>query len=251
MNAIFYFSSTGNSLNIAQELQKILGGDIYYMPSFKGDVKKYDKLIFVSPIYLFGLPIPTDNFLSKLKTNLPCYMVLNYGGASFSAPYYTYKQMRKYGLNVQGIYKLKMPENFTLFLTVAVFYIKALLKSLPKRIKNIAQAIKANETNIPKKPFFNFDNLHFKGRANWYSLAQSFSVSDACSLCGKCINICPTNNIKAENGKIIFADNCVSCLGCYHRCPQRAICYKGKPPKKPYVNTNINEDTLQKNILSP
>ena len=51
MNGIFYFSSTGNSLYIAEQIKNELGGEIRYIPKFAGDVNTYDKIIIVSPIH--------------------------------------------------------------------------------------------------------------------------------------------------------------------------------------------------------
>ena len=49
-----------------------------------------------------------------------------------------------------------------------------------------------------------------------------------------------------NGGKIVFADKCVACLGCYHRCPKKAIVYKGKKKKDRYINPNVNENDIGK-----
>ena len=51
MTGILYFSSTGNSLYIAQKIQKKLGGKILYIPAYGGDGSEFDTLILVTPIY--------------------------------------------------------------------------------------------------------------------------------------------------------------------------------------------------------
>jgi len=52
MNGIFYFSSTGNTLYIAEQIKAELGGEIRFIPKFTGDVNTYDKMIIVSPILI-------------------------------------------------------------------------------------------------------------------------------------------------------------------------------------------------------
>ena len=34
--------------------------------------------------------------------------------------------------------------------------------------------------------------------------------------------------VTITDDKIQFLDKCVACLGCYHRCPKKAIIYKGR-----------------------
>ena len=50
------------------------------------------------------------------------------------------------------------------------------------------------------------------------------------------------------DNKIVFADGCVACLGCYHRCTQKAIVYLKKKKKDRYINPNIDENLIGKNI---
>ena len=37
-------------------------------------------------------------------------------------------------------------------------------------------------------------------------------------------------------------------LGCYHRCPNKAIVYLNKKKKDRYINPNIDENLIGKNI---
>ena len=50
-----------------------------------------------------------------------------------------------------------------------------------------------------------------------------YTVSEACNGCGKCVKLCPVNNIKMHLGKPQFSDNCMGCYGCIHKCPEKAI----------------------------
>ena len=64
----------------------------------------------------------------------------------------------------------------------------------------------------------------------------------------KCVSICPVGNIYLEDGKIMFSNKCIACLGCYHRCPQKAIIYKGNTKKDRYINPNMNECHIGKDM---
>ena len=53
MIGILYFSSTGNSLYIAQKIQDQMGGQIKYIPNYNGNGSEFEKIILVTPIYSF------------------------------------------------------------------------------------------------------------------------------------------------------------------------------------------------------
>ena len=53
---------------------------------------------------------------------------------------------------------------------------------------------------------------------------RMYSVSKDCVKCGKCVNDCPTHNIRiTKNGKFRFGGKCLMCMRCAHLCPQNAI----------------------------
>ena len=52
-------------------------------------------------------------------------------------------------------------------------------------------------------------------------------VTDACIDCGRCIDNCPTVNIRRQDEKIMFGYSCVSCMRCISSCPQQAIVSRG------------------------
>ena len=58
-----------------------------------------------------------------------------------------------------------------------------------------------------------------------------FSVSDECIRCGRCVENCPTHNIKLQDGKITFGKQCMTCLRCVSVCPVQAIDVNGKAGK--------------------
>lgn len=114
-------------------------------------------------------------------------------------------------------------------------------------IAEILAAVERQAYRIPKEKRTK-EKTYLKNKANWHTIGERFSVSDACVQCGKCVSLCPVQNITLTNGKIAFADKCIACLGCFHRCPQKAILYKNKGNKKQYVNPNIDETEIGKNF---
>ena len=247
MTGILYFSATGNSLFIAQEIQKDLGGSIRYIPKYNGNGEEFDRIIVVSPIYSYGLPVHVYNLLPTISREVPMYIVLNYGGMTGGADRFIYEYATGHGLKVQGVFTVKMPENYTLTFTVPRFYMESTLRGAPRRISKVIDAIEKGEQHIPK-PRKTKADVYLSNMGKWHLTAADFSTTADCILCRKCVDVCPVENITIENGKVRFADRCVSCLGCYHRCPQKAIVYKNRTKQDRYINPDIRETDIGKDI---
>lgn len=247
MIGILYFSSTGNSLYIAEKVKNAFGGQIKYIPNYDADGSEFEKIILVTPIYSFGMPTFVYDIIPRLNKKSEVIIIQNYGGMVSGADYLTYQYAQKYGLNIKAVYVIKMPENFTTTFTVPGFYIKSTLKKADKAIDNVINSIKSGDYRVPKKCRTK-EKTYLKNKSDWHLIGESFSTTDACVKCGKCVDICPVGNISLKDGKILFANKCVACLGCYHRCPQKAIVYKEKTKKDRYINPKINESDIGKDI---
>ena len=244
---ILYFSSTGNSLYIAKKAKEFFGGEIRYIPNYTKDGSEYDFIVIVTPIYSFGLPVPVSELLPKLDKNVRIFVVQNYGGMAGGADGLFYKYAAEYGLNVKSIYKTKMPENFTLIMSPPAFFVKSVLKSADKRLEKIFSDIKSGNYHIPKIKKTR-EKTYLKNKSNWYKIGERFSVTDKCIGCGKCVNVCPANNITMTVGCPIYGKSCIACLGCFHRCHEKAIIYMGKDNKKRYINPNVPESEIGKDL---
>jgi Fe-S-cluster-containing hydrogenase component 2 len=247
MNGILYFSSTGNSLYAAQVVQKCISGELRYIPRYKGDGSEYEKIIIVTPVYSYGLPVHVFDLLPSLRGRV-VYMILTYGGMLAGADRLAYEYAEEHGLNVKGVYAVKMPENFTLTFSTPAFYNKLILYAAPAKIEKIAAGIDNNEQNIPKAKKTR-RLKHETNKANWHMIAADFSVTEDCISCRKCVNLCPTGNITMKDGKVQFGEECVACLGCYHRCPRKAIRYKNRKKLDRYFHPEVKESDLGEDVL--
>ncbi len=244
---IFYFSSTGNSLYIAKKVKEKFEGKILYIPSYFGNASEFEDIIIVTPIYSFGMPIPILELISKIKQGKAITIIQNYGGMIGGADRLVYEYAVEKGLVVKGIFTLKMPENFTLVMSPPKIYKYIILKTCDRRINKVLNKIENNQFKLPKKKKTK-KQTYLKNKANWHKIGNRFSVNEKCVKCGKCISICPSQNISFCDDNITFADKCIACLGCFHRCPQKAIIYNKKDNKKRYVNPLINENEIGKDL---
>ncbi len=245
MNGIFYFSSTGNSLLAAKRIKEKIGGELIYIPDYKGDCSEFEKLVVVTPVYAFSPAAPAFDFLSSLKSRAPLYVVLTYGGKTFGAEKVTARLCAEKGLNLKAVHGIRMPVNFTVVAPIPQRFINSALKSAPKRIEKVVNDIALEKECLPKiKP--SGEEVKLKTRESFNKMGKGLSAGEECVLCGKCVSSCPAGNITVQDGKIQFGDKCLMCLGCYHRCPQKAIKYNNKNYKLRYFNPEIDESEIGK-----
>ena len=244
---IFYYSSTGNSLYIAQKVKEELGGKILFIPTYNGNGSEFDNLLIVTPIYSFGMPIPVLDLLQHFEKGRELIVIHNYGGMKGGSDKMFCEYAEKEGLKVKSIFTLKMPENFTLVMSPPNFYKNAILKSADRRITAILNDIAVGKFRIPKKKRTK-EHTYLKNKNNWYLIGKRFSVTENCTKCGKCISLCCAHNISFVDGEITFGENCMACLGCFHRCSAKAIIYKNKDNKKRYINPFVDEKLIGKDL---
>lgn len=247
MTGVLYFSSTGNSLYIAKKIKEKFNSQVRYIPKYNGDGSEFETIFIVTPVYSFGLPVPVSDILPKLNGKTEIIVIQNYGGMKGNADRLFYEYALGYNLNIRSVYAIKMPENFTLVMSPPHFYSNRILQTADKRIAEILDAIENKRYVLPKNKSTR-EKTYLKNRNNWHLIGGRFSTNDKCIKCNKCVNLCPADNISLVKGEIKFADKCVACLGCFHRCPQNAIIYKNKDNKKRYLNPNVVETEIGKDL---
>ena len=99
---------------------------------------------------------------------------------------------------------------------------------LPAVVQHIRDREAAAEIRRGAFPGFK-TNVIGKGFGKWVS-DEPFFATDACVSCGKCVSVCPLQNITLEDGRPKWHGHCTNCDACYHHCPQHAIQF-GKATK--------------------
>ena len=54
---------------------------------------------------------------------------------------------------------------------------------------------------------------------------RKYLSNDKCISCGKCVEVCPLQNITLQDGRPKWNGHCTMCMACYHHCPVNAIQY--------------------------
>lgn len=241
---IFYFSGTGNSKHVAEKLHAELNGNLIAIQDgvqhdeYEYFAKNSEKIIFVFPVYYYGMPSIVAEFLQKLviksedKTKLQIYGVITCGGTVQGADKKFRKTLKERGYAVRAVHDIRMVDNYVLmFKVVSESVQKNILAKAEIRLKEITNDIMTENKTGYTSSFVGTVVTNFVYPI--YNLTRGtskFHVNDNCIGCGLCQIICPSKTIGFNGRPFWKKGKCVHCLACINRCPVHAIEY-GKSTK--------------------
>ncbi|MDD4184913.1 MAG: EFR1 family ferrodoxin [Candidatus Izemoplasmatales bacterium] len=266
---ILQFSGTGNTFALARILQDILIGyghetDLFPIESVSDPASlllKYDLFGLAYPIYGSDLPKIVRKLIDSLDTNT------NQRGFVFCSQYlfsgdgaaYAARLLINKGYVIRQLAHFNMPNNIAdimRFLPIGEAKPK-LMKRKEKEVKRFASKIHFDKLCLKgmnvfsqfmglsqRAPFQKFGDVMFD---------HAIKVDSCCTLCGRCIEICPVGNLSIDEGKIKEHNRCLLCYRCINHCPEGALhIHKSKSVrfqyKGPYAGFVI--DDVKKTYLA-
>lgn len=238
---IFYFSGTGNTLDIARRIADATGDVALPLT----DAKK-DKIIGIAyPVYYGGLPLPVKRFLEEFDFSDVeyVYSVATYGGDIGGADAQFKSILKKRGIVLNAGFGFLLPDNFLpLFNPPEGEERKKILSEAYAKIDDVARIISAREnTPILSKTSGKIYKLFAYGFYTNGRKTKKFFTTENCVKCGLCEKHCPDGIIKLSDGTVEWTkDRCSLCLGCINRCPKKAIQYgKATLKRSRYINPTL------------
>lgn len=233
---ILYFTGTGNSEYVAKRIGKET--DDIVLNLFEklrkedfSEINSKNPWVIVTPTYAWRIPNILREWLKRtnLSGNPNIYFVMTCGGSIGNAGKYLKSLCADKGMNYFGCFEVVMPENYiALFTTPSKDKALKIIAESEKIIDKAAFAINNGE-RFQNISVTTADKLNSRVVNNiFYPLfvhAKKFYATDACISCGKCVKVCPLNNIHIENSRPIWGKACTHCMACICRCPKEAIEY--------------------------
>jgi hypothetical protein len=259
-DTILYFSGTGNSLQVAKDLNSELGDfKLYNIASIitEEKIKIEGKVLgIVFPVIYARLPLILERILEKLEINKDIYVfaIATHGGAPAEVLMKLKKILINKGIVLNSGFLIKMPaNNIFSYGASSIEKQNKIFEREKKKVKKIAHIIRERKNHkcelsklvidtLIDRVFINatdkiVENLHLRDKDFW--------VNDSCNSCKLCERICPVNNIQINIDKPIWKHNCEQCAACIQYCPRQAIQWGEKTTKrKRYRNPNINVTEL-------
>ena len=241
---IVYYSGTGNSRFAAQFLAHQLSDDIINAgvqihAGIDGNHRSDRPWVFVSPTYSWQIPHIFSDYIRKSAFSgcKDAYFILTCGNDVGHAEAGAVALCREKGFRFRGLLEVVMPENY-----LAMFSVPE--KSEAEKI--IAAAIPTlqaggvqiqGNADFPKRRITPLDRLK-SGLVNWsfyrfFVTAHPFYAKECCTGCGHCVQVCPLNNIRLQDGRPVWGRQCTHCMACICGCPTQAIEYGKKSQGKP------------------
>ena len=239
MTCIYCFSGTGNSLYVARELAKRLGGRVVMAtepasPVLAGPV---NDVIWVFPVYAWGIAPAMLKFMEALcapagwNAGTRHHMVCTCGDDIGMTHLQWRGLMARRGWKCAGAYSVAMPNTYVLFPGFDVDskqVEQAKLQVSDERIVHVAECIKngysGNYVTTGRFPWLK-SKVVYPLFVRFAMSARPFRANDACTACGLCARLCPVKNITMTATRPKWGSRCELCLRCYHACPFHAIEY--------------------------
>lgn len=230
---IYYFTGSGNSLDIAQKIsEQIKDSNILSIPKITSTTNEItgDIIGIVCPIYYHNMPHMVRQFIKKIKKANYVFMV--YSDAELGLGDRKTKTLfASHNIKLNALYTISMPDNSTRYGEIPVDKQNEMFSNADRKIKTITKLVKSRGTHFDSRNigFFQahvYPGMVFKFIYNSLKkMDNDFSVDETCNGCGLCENLCPVNNLTMKNKKPEWHKNnkCEVCLACFDWCPQSSI----------------------------
>ena len=242
---ILYFSATGNTRYVAELLAERLKDEALDLTR---RIKRRDysalssdkPFVVCSPIYISMLPQFLLDHLKRQEFagDRRIYFLFTAAGHAGIAGKLAQQIAREKGLRFMGAAEVRMPNNYVasaFFPMPGKEQIQTALQEAPREIDRIAARIRRGRKIPPRRVSY----LEWAGTRAfvplWTRLMQSsrpFYADSRCIGCGKCVKVCPLNNIRLKEKRPVWKGGpCAHCMACIGNCPVGAIGY-GKVTRK-------------------
>ena len=244
---LYYFSATGNSRALAEELGRLLCDKVADMVPLLHEGKAGTTLAagetlgLVFPVYGWSLPNIVREFLYILKVGNPggsyVWYAVTCGDDVGVADRPIRKAFALAGLEPKAGYSVNMPDSYVCLPGFDVDSDEERsrkLNAFAPRVREIADSIigRRKITDIRRGSFAWIKTYVLGGLFRRYLITDKpFHATADCTRCGTCVTVCPMRNITLPH-RPVWHGNCTGCLACYHHCPTRAIRYGRRTEKK-------------------
>ena len=240
---IIYFSATGNSRFAAHLLadqlnEPITDAGAWIKNNQKGEFYSQTPWVFVAPTYSWQMPHIFADFIRETRflDNRDAYFILTCGGETGNADQEISALCKEKGLNFHGVWPTVMPDNYIImFPSPAPDKCPQMMEKAADLLKKAADCIRKGQ-DFPAVPHNWLDKLKSgivnQGFYRFQIKTTPFYTTERCTGCGKCVRLCPLNNIHLKNGQPVWGSNCTHCTACLNGCPTAAIEYGRKTKGK-------------------
>jgi ferredoxin/flavodoxin len=255
---IYYFTATGNCLNVSRNIQKSLkDSELISIPSLSGQpaVKpEATRFGIVFPVYDYTIPLVIRDFIKKMDISYVSYIfaVCTCNFLPGLALEHIDDLLKEKGSKLNSGFIIRMPGNYiSMYGANSIKTQEKKFRDSNKKIITITDYITKNKDYGLDKSKFIIDRLlapkFQKSMESFYTMDKNFSVDNNCNHCGICQKVCAFDNILMVNSKPQWQHKCQQCFACIELCPKTSIQIgKATVNRKRYKNPEITlQDIIQ------
>ncbi len=254
---MYYFSATGNSLAIAQNLSKKLEhSNIISIPHVMNKANDITGEIIgiVCPIYFHNMPYIVRDFIKKIKKATYLFMVYAGAGELGLCVHATKKLFLAHNMKLSAVFNIPLPDNSTIHVKPEEQQ-QDMLHNVDKKTEDIVKIVNGQGEHFDRNTLGLIETYIYPGMlykflyASVKKMDKDFTTDENCNGCSICRKVCPVNNITMQDKKPVWNKNnrCQVCLACYNWCPKECITHVSvNAEMKRYHNPNI----AMKDIIS-
>ena len=259
---IFYFTGTGNTKWVAKQISEAIGEELFYIPDlirkgqYQFELKQNETIGFCFPTHGWQPPRIVREFIKKLiinyqlsapaplackarTVNCYCWALTTCGDNMGETMTILNKDLATIGLQATTQFAVVMPESYVclpFMYTDTEEKEHAKINQAQQMLPHIISVIRERTTGVEELVKGGTPRLYSYVIGAYFNARmvndKKFTVDeDVCIKCGKCIKVCPVDNIQGTPPEWIHNGRCTSCLACYHYCPVHAINF-GKITRK-------------------
>ena len=238
---IFYFSGTGNTKWMAQQLAQATGEQLLYIPDelrkgkLQYTLQEGERLGFCFPTHGWQPPRIVRTFIRNASFILPpssyVYAATTCGDNMGHAMRILDKELGKKGMKTDARFAVVMPESNVCFSFLHLDTpekVQQKKTAAQKTVAHISEVVKNRQVGVEElvKGAIPYTYTYvIGGYYNKHLITDKhFWVNEeACIKCGLCAKLCPVDDIEGLPPHWKHDGSCTNCLACYHHCPQHAI----------------------------
>ena len=253
-STIYYFSGTGNSLDIARKIAVAIEAQTELVSIAKqfneDDIQEDADIVgFVFPVYMGDAPWVVKDFVKKINFSANPYIfaVATCNGSPRKCLPIFQKliEIRMQTLALGEV--ILMPGNAKIS---SADENKERLQSSSDRCFTIAQKINNRVEEVVQPDVKLSDHAVIGSPRKKINIAFThFKTSSKCNGCGICQKICPMGNVEIQEGRPAWEKQCAACLACFHWCPKEAITFRlpllGNRPRYHHPDIKIQDIVTQ------
>lgn len=241
---IVYYTGTGNSRYVAKMLSELLADECvsandYIKNGRKAELHSEKPYVFVSPVYVSAPARIFSDFVrnGSFTGNKKAYFVMTCAGGQGGSPEYCRRLCDDKSFEYMGTNQIVMPQNYLVFFkTAEEEENKKVIAEAEPEIEKLAEHITSGrafpDSGMKKWEYVSTEmilGMYYK----WFMGSGKFRSGEGCIACGKCVRMCPLNNISLAHNKPVWGNACTHCMACINGCPTASIEYGKASVGKP------------------